>query len=508
MSRPHDAYDARRGGIVRWIHDDIPDKRAFFEQISYKPHAGQVQIHGAMELANTVVCAAGVRCGKSTAAGKELFYESMLPREVFTGWTVAPQADLGDIIFVEVMNCAVEYFRPTPGVLRVRETDGELIFPNLGGGTSRIFRKTTYDAEGKGKLVGRGIDAMVCDEASRIRPDSIFWNELSTRLVDRNGKLLAIASPQGHKGWFAELYRRGQQKDSGIVSICMPSWTNTLIPRERWIEERAKVSQFVWDQEYAAKFVDQEGNVFEEAALRAAATGEIEEPEEGATYYAGIDIAMKHDYNAIAVLKATPAGPKLVFFRRKRRTPKPEQVRMFAEITKRYNNADTYFDATQLGPGVQQDFEMAGMNVRPIVWTIQSKQKMTQNLILLLEHQKIQLLKPSACRELFDELQAYAWKESSGGYQVGEAPGKEHDDCVSALMMAAYWFQGAGAGSAPPRGGTLLMPRPDDKKVDKQEADIGAWSSGLKNPRVYRPASSVKFGLGGSRPGNRPFGLR
>jgi hypothetical protein len=436
MSRPNDDYK-----IVQWIHTRLPDKRAFFEHAGYKPHAGQEQIHAALESSDLVICAAGVRCGKTMAAGMEMYLESMLPRKEFVGWTVAPTKELADIVFDAVTQYLRDHFRSQPNLLIERRTDGELSFPNLGGGRSRIFRKTTFDAQGKGKLTGQAVDFMIVDEAAKILHDSIWYNELATRLVDRGGKALLISSPMGQGGFFATLWHDARMAESDSISLRMPSWTNIHVPAKVWAKLRLKTPERAWRQEYAAEFISQEGNVFDEAQIARNSRGRFEDPIQGAIYYAGVDLAMVDDYTVCTILRDTPEGPKLVRALRMRKVGQDEQVRRVAALLKPYGNAPTYVDATSIGRPFVQAFMKAGVEVRPVVWSAPKKSDMTRNMMLLVERGLITFPQRDLFPELYRELTQYRWKQT-GGYEIGEAPPGQNDDIVSALLMACQWFKG------------------------------------------------------------------
>ncbi len=73
------------------------NKRAFFDDLGYEPHPGQLEIHLATEPRRVVAC--GVRWGKTLCAAMEGLTAAMEPAERSVGWVVAPTYDLADRVF-------------------------------------------------------------------------------------------------------------------------------------------------------------------------------------------------------------------------------------------------------------------------------------------------------------------------------------------------------------------------------------------------------------------------
>jgi hypothetical protein len=70
------------------------------------------------------------------------------------------------------------------------------------------------------RVLGEGLDWLIVDEASRLKP-AIWQGHLSQRLIDKHGWALLISTPKG-KGYFYDLFRRGQGQDSDYQSWNMP----------------------------------------------------------------------------------------------------------------------------------------------------------------------------------------------------------------------------------------------------------------------------------------------
>ncbi len=267
------------------------DKAAFFRDLGYKPHPGQVQIHASTAPRRIVAC--GVRWGKTRAAAMEALAAAMQPRDRSVGWVVAPTYDLADRVFRELVVLIAEHFRHR--IVKLREHEKHIVLRNLGGGLSELRGKS---AENPTSLLGEGLDWLIVDEASRLRPH-IWEGHLSQRLIDKKGWALLISTPKG-KGWFYELFLRGQGRDSQYASWNNPSWTNPHLDSSLIEAERERLPARVFAQEYLGEFVEGAGQVFR--YVREAATGEWLDSIPGKPYYAGLDLAKVEDFTVLVIL--------------------------------------------------------------------------------------------------------------------------------------------------------------------------------------------------------------
>ena len=400
------------------------NKRAFFEDLGYEPHPGQLEIHLDNHRMRVVAC--GVRWGKTLCAAMEALVAAMAPAERSVGWVAAPTYDLATRVFREVFLNAQTHLRHY--IVRARESAGLLVLRNMAGGVSEIRTKS---ADRPVSLLGEGLDWVIVDEASRLKP-SIWQEHLSQRLIDKDGWALLISTPNG-KGYFHELYQRGQGRDSGFRSWNYPSWTNPLLDPKRIEDERKRIPERVFNQEYGAQFIEGAGAVFR--YVQEAATGDLAEPEAGATYFAGLDVAKAHDYTVLIILDRTG---KVVSFDRFNRLDWSIQLARVQAATKRFNNACLTMDSTGAGEPIYEAFKKAGCRVRPYLFTSRSKAALIDNLALKLEQRELTLLKSRLFPELIDELEAFEYSLTEhGNFRTG-APHGYHDDCVIALALAAW----------------------------------------------------------------------
>jgi hypothetical protein len=112
--------------------------------------------------------------------------------------------------------------------------------------------------------------AIILDEASRIE-DSLF-TAVRPMLATTQGKLIALTTPYGRRGWFYEAWDQGE------------GWARTKItahecPRidPAWLEEeRRTIGDWQFRQEYLCEFVDTDEQFFSSELVEAAMDKELE----------------------------------------------------------------------------------------------------------------------------------------------------------------------------------------------------------------------------------------
>ncbi len=398
-------------------------KRALFESLGYRPHAGQIQIHRSTASRRVVAC--GVRWGKTLAAAAEGVAAAMMPSKRSVGWVVGPTYDLCDRVFREIVVLVAEHLRHR--IVSLKEHDRRLVLRNLGGGLSEIRGKS---ADNPVSLLGEGLDWLVIDEAARLRPH-IWESHLTQRLIDRKGWALMISTPRG-KGWFYEAWKRGQGADPEYQSWNLPSWTNPMLDASVIEQERERLPERVFCQEFGGEFLEGSGSVFR--YVRDVATGTFSAPDPGEVYYAGLDLARVHDFTVLVVMDSQR---RVVFVDRYTRLDWSLQVQRIKAVADRYG-ATVLCDSTGSGEPVYESLLAADVSVEPYPFTMKSKSALIDNLALRLEQRQITLPRVDVCPELIDELEAFEYSITEQGNVKTGAPGGCHDDCVIALALATW----------------------------------------------------------------------
>lgn len=434
-------------------------KRSFFAAVGYQPHKGQIQIHAAREKEGVrhVVAVCGTRFGKSWTAAYEMGFESIRPRArtpinkhgEFMGWIVAPTHEKANIVFDMVVRILRPFLKGHFDVLN--KSDGIIEFTNLGGTRSRIMRRTTQDAAGKGKLVGHAVDFMVIDEAASIEDPEVWESQLSTRLLDRGGTSLHISSPRGVEGYFAGLYR-GADQDPKVVALKMPTWLNPYIPRKDILYWKKTMPARRFAAEIGAELLADSGMVFLREDMEKLFVLPFEAPLPNGDYFGGLDLAMTNDHTVLTICRAPLKTdevqvPRVVLVERFYKLPIDAQLSRIQATMEAYNECCINVDASGLGKPIVEQMFNRGMNIRPIVTTAEgktSKRDQVMNCAALVERHGILLPAREIAPSLWDEMALYQWDETPSGKLTARAPDGAHDDCVASLLLATWWIRAAG----------------------------------------------------------------
>ncbi len=122
--------------------------------------------------------------------------------------------------------------------------------------------------ESEGTIRGySGVRLLVLDEASRI--DDGLLAAARPMLAVSRGKLIALSTPFGRRGWFYEAWQGGEgwQRFKVTADDC------PRISREFLESERLALGARYFDQEYRVEFVDTVGAVFMQSDIDAAFAG-------------------------------------------------------------------------------------------------------------------------------------------------------------------------------------------------------------------------------------------
>lgn len=400
------------------------DRRAFFEDLGYKPHEGQWLIHESTAPRRVVAC--GVRWGKTVCAAMEGLAAAMEPAERSVGWVCAPTYDLADRVFREMQLMIME--KLPHRVISMRESDRRILLRNLAGGRSEIRAKS---ADNPVSLLGEGLDWLIVDEASRLKP-SIWQAHLSQRLIDKRGWALLISTPKG-KGYFYDLWRRGAGDDEAYAAWNNPSWTNPMLDAALIESERSRLPERVFLQEFGAEFIEGAGAVFRN--VREAARGTRKRPKPELIHYAGLDLARIEDYTVLIILNE---HGRVVYWDRFHRVDWEIQVQRIAYLTQCYDVRSMWVDTTGKGEPVFERLRLAGCPAEPYTFTQRSKAALVNNLSMLLEKGALMLPRVDVWPELIEELEAFEYSVSEAGNVRTSAPSGMHDDCVVALALASW----------------------------------------------------------------------
>jgi hypothetical protein len=115
-----------------------------------------------------------------------------------------------------------------------------------------------------------GVDLLVVDEASRVAND--LYNAVRPMLATSGGRLVALSTPFGTRGWWYEAWRSTERWERYEVPA-------TMCPRispDFLEEEQRTIGEWWFRQEYLCEFLDAESSAFRRVDIDNAFSQEIE----------------------------------------------------------------------------------------------------------------------------------------------------------------------------------------------------------------------------------------
>lgn len=138
-----------------------------------------------------------------------------------------------------------------------------MVFPNA----SRILALPSKEATIRGFS---GVNLLILDEASRIA-DPLYYS-VRPMLAVSGGRLLALSTPFGTRGWWYDAWRSSEAWERYEV----PATMCPRIPAAFLEEERRTIGDFWYQQEYETKFLDAQTAAFRLSDIERAFSQEVE----------------------------------------------------------------------------------------------------------------------------------------------------------------------------------------------------------------------------------------
>lgn len=380
-------------------------------------HPGQLAV--ASNPARFKVLACGRRWGK-TRLGSLLCFAAGL--EGKRAWWVAPSYPVAQIGWQAIKGLA----RQIPGTM-VRLADKMVVLPS--GGNIQVRSADRPDS-----LRGVGLDFVVIDEAAFVAEAA--WQEgLRPALSDRVGGALIISTPKG-RNWFWRYYQRGLQQEAGEwASFRFPSISNPYLWPEEIEKAQAELPAAIFEQEYLAEFLENEGAVFRniDACLNAPLDATPEQ-HVGHRIRMGADWGKHNDFTALSVGCAT-CHVELALDRFNQIDYAFQRGRL-AALADRWHVTHIEAESNAMGEPIIEQLQRDGLPVSAFTTTAQSKPPLIENLALCFERIEWQFLDDPIAR---GELEAYERKVSQQtGRSSYSAPEGMHDDTVIARALMAH----------------------------------------------------------------------
>ena len=114
-----------------------------------------------------------------------------------------------------------------------------------------------------------GVDLLVIDEAARV-DDSLYYS-VRPMLAVSGGRLVALSTPFGRRGWFHDTWKEGEGWERVKVTADQcPRITSAFLA-----EERAALGDWWYRQEYGCEFVETVDQVFSYDLVMSSVSSEV-----------------------------------------------------------------------------------------------------------------------------------------------------------------------------------------------------------------------------------------
>ena len=196
-------------------------KAAFFREIGYQPHAGQIEFHSSSARFRLASC--GRRFGKSIQAARDLEPRLFLPNKLY--WIVGPVYALAEKEFRVIWQDLIigKKLGRDKRIRRSFSVKAGNMFIEFPWGT----KVECKSAEHPENLVGEGLDHVIMSEAAKHTDDT--WNRfIRPALADHRGGADFPSTPESYN-WFYDMWMLGQDPDPEFVDFASwksPSWLN------------------------------------------------------------------------------------------------------------------------------------------------------------------------------------------------------------------------------------------------------------------------------------------
>jgi hypothetical protein len=420
------------------------------QQIEFYPHQVQKDILKNMGRFTFVV--GGKRLGKTILASYLALKELWMPDHGV--WIVAPTHDLTSRIWEYLDLWVDRYFGGEQGPFRVNKH--EHILENKMTG-AKLWTKT---AENPSSLLGKGLDLVIIDEASRVS-EGIWDGYIRPNLMDKNGRAFCISNPYGFN-WFHDKYLKGTE-EGRAATIAMgesPDYMSFMAPTaiedaegnvigtnnpeaikvEELRSIKASTPPDIWRQEYLAVFQEGAGQRFKgyegciDNKVKVTDPNDWSEPcIPGHLYYMGVDVAKVEDFTVITVVDRM--NHRVVAFYRVNSLSWEFMRNKVKSISEKYNLAEIILDASGTGGSIfSEDLSNIGVNVDvDFIYTNKSKILLIDKLGILMDKRRITFPR---LPQLIMELKSFTYHFSPSNNLIYGSSKK--DDCVNSLALACW----------------------------------------------------------------------
>ena len=292
-----------------------------------------------------------------------------------------------------------------------------------------------------------GVDLLILDEASRV-PDDLY-RSVRPMLAVSQGRLLALSTPFGQRGWFYD-----EWVGSGPWQRIHVPWSKCPRIAADFIAEETRALGQGWvDQEYNGLFTAMEGLVFPDFAVSITPKPQDERSDSWGSKVGGIDFGWRNPFAALWGVLDHDDVLWITHERYLRETPLSDHAAALPR--------DVMWYADPAGRTEIEELRRAGLTVR------RGDNNIRRGIALVTARLRTGRLKVSpTCVNLLAESRLYRYPTPAERDQLGENPIDAHNHALAALRYLASRI------SMPPTPVSAPELAPKREAVD----DDGQWT--------------------------------
>ena len=390
------------------------------EVTGFKPHEKQQAILDAKT--HEIVVCAGRQAGKSMLCAFIALYYLLHDNTKIC--LIAPTYELTDRILHYLRIWVARYFNKE---IRVSTKIPQKVRTTWG---SYIECRSTENPEG---ILGRGFDLILVDECARISED-VYQTYIVPASGIALGKYFFISTPQG-RDWFWRAWIQAKEKGGAFQ---FSSFDNPYFSKEKLEQERKRLPEFIFRQEYMAEFMES-AIVFQRIDTCLDKTINFpQEFNESHLYSVGIDLGKYDDFTAVTVVdRSTNTVVEFQMFQGDWESQFPR----IKDIIDHYGEPMVWVDSTtaSAGDAYVEQLQSEGYNVTGYkIQSNVSKRQLIEKLVILIQNSAIKIPDNEYTQDLIDQIRAFGFSRNPSGVITYQAPQGLKDDAVLSLALACY----------------------------------------------------------------------
>lgn len=296
-------------------------------------------------------------------------------------------------------------------------------------------------------LEGEGVDGgYALDEAAKMGQQ--VYDSAKTTVTVTRGPIVVFSTPKG-KGWFFNKCMKAKEemewalkkgKSPTKIFMTAPSSKNPAVTPEMVEEARISLPDRLFRQYMLAEFQD-DGSIFlgfrecyytESIDLIQSHQIWFHPDAENSTVVIGADWAKIVDWTVFFAICLETR--RVIAFERFHKRPYTEAIRQLVRFCKKFKQVEAvWHDKTGVGEAIDDQLAYTELPYEGKVFSNKSKTDMVNRLITSIECSRIGLPKWNV---LDSEMDAYEVTTNELGNMSYSAPDGQHDDTISALMLA------------------------------------------------------------------------